>query len=92
MHDATYELAGRRYKVEFVRMTGSSNGHCTNPNMPRRRIRLHARTVRTRRLMADIIHECLHACAWDMSEEWVHSTSADLAKVLWSQGFQVPIE
>lgn len=93
MHDATYTLYGKRYRLKYVRMRGKSSGLCDAPSKPsKRRILIRKRGYRTQRVMDDILHECLHACGWDMSEEWVHHTASDLAKVLWSQGFQVPKE
>ncbi len=88
MHDAQYYLAEKRYRLCFVNLRGKTKGYCDPPSKPNRRMLIKERKQPSRRVLDDIIHECLHACAWDMSEEWVYQTANDLARVLWDQGFR----
>jgi len=51
-------------------------------------------TVGIRRGMDDerelevTIHEAIHACHWDLSEEAVEQTASDLGRMLWALGWR----
>lgn len=81
-------LCGRRYRFGFERLRGNLDGWCDPPDKPGKAI-----TVSDDRLLpADelevILHEALHACAWDHKEEWVTQAAADLARLLWRLGYR----
>jgi len=35
-----------------------------------------------------IVHESLHACLWDLDEEAVAESAADVARLLWRVGWR----
>lgn len=40
----------------------------------------------------DYIHELLHACSWDLTEEWVEESAHSIMNVLWDQGYRIVID
>ncbi len=42
------------------------------------------------KLLDTYIHEALHCCIWDLSEDTVHETANDLARFLWRLGYRKP--
>lgn len=34
------------------------------------------------------IHEGLHACGWNLAEDWVRPTARDIARFLWRRGWR----
>ena len=42
----------------------------------------------TKKDLANIIHESLHACVWDLGEDCVQETSETIAKLLWRLGWR----
>ena len=89
-HDARYKLHGKSYRLLWRQLKANQSAWCTDPSLPKRTIVMHRGGPRRSRLrvLEELIHEMLHACAWDMSEQWVQETAADIARVLWSQGYR----
>lgn len=69
------------YKVHFTAYDGS----CSPPKLVDREaeISLTKGFKRDRYTLELLIHEMLHSCLWELSEEKVERTAEDISKVLW---------
>jgi len=67
---------------------GDADGVCRAPASDDPQIRIRA-TLRDEELMRVLIHEMMHACLWDLSEEAVDETSADVATALYGMGYRL---
>ena len=85
-------LRKRSYRVVLVSKLGSEEnpiyGDCSNPNIPNRTIRYLSGLKGEKRLDV-LIHEMLHACFWDISEESIEESSSDVARALWRFGWHM---
>jgi len=80
-------IGGRYYRLKWVDEIdgGKTFGECDPPDSKEKEIRI-VRTLRGEKRVETIIHECLHACHWDMDENWVSSSTQEIAHVLESTG------
>lgn len=83
----THTLRGKRYRVELVRKLGPNDGECDKPTKPGKAIRI-VSSLKGERGMEVVIHEALHACAWDWDEEAVTETAHDITRLLWRLGYR----
>lgn len=60
----------------------ATRGDCDGPHIPGKQIRIRAGLTGEDELEV-ILHELLHAADWNASEEWVHNTALDLARILY---------
>lgn len=63
-------------------------GDCSDPNESGKMIRYYIGLTGVKRLDL-LIHEMLHACFWDMSEETISESGTDIAKSLWKIGYRI---
>jgi predicted SprT family Zn-dependent metalloprotease len=89
--DHHFTLAGVRWLLRFTRLRGNAAGwaylpDAKNPQM-KRKILIDDR-LKGRSLLETIIHECLHACFPQLSEETVTEAARDIARVLWLLGYR----
>jgi hypothetical protein len=81
-------IGGRRYKLHFPKeLEERAHGWCYAPDAPAKEIQI-KKGLRGERLLDSLIHEMLHAAAWDMSEEWVEKTASEIARVLHRLGYR----
>ena len=80
-------VRGRRWRVvDSEKHKGPELGYCTHPEFGKElAIPLDGDTESE---LDTIIHECIHACHWDMAEEAVDETAASIAHVLWRLGWR----
>ena len=84
-----HTFAGRRYSVLLDARLKSSHGICTDPARPSPTIKIAAGLGQADFLEA-VIHEALHACAYDLlSEHWVTTSANDIARLLLKLGFKL---
>jgi hypothetical protein len=88
MHDRSYVINGKRWRLVYQSSQGKVDGLCEAPHIPGKRIVIYRRRDR-RRMLEALIHECLHASSWGMSEEWVEFTARDISRILWDQGWRL---
>lgn len=85
-------LRNKRYKIVLVSKLGSGSnplhGDCSDPNGPDPTIRYFCGLKGERRLDV-VIHEMLHACFWDISEESIGESATDIARALWRFGWHM---
>lgn len=83
----THTFRGKRYAISFPRKLRGAFGQCDAPADPGKAI-----VVRRGQSPLDeldtTIHEALHACHWDMSEDAVAQTATDVARFLWRLGYR----
>ena len=81
-------LRGKKYKVVRPRkMDDDDLGSCDPPFLPHPKIKI-LDGQRGINLLCIALHEALHACQWDLSEDAVEEISADLAKFIHDLGFR----
>lgn len=88
MKNKSYLLNGKRYRIEHVYLRGENSGYCDPPTQKNKKIQVHNKS-NSKKLLEDLIHEMLHACNWDASEEWVTETAKSICNVLWDQGYRI---
>jgi hypothetical protein len=83
-------LRGRTYRIVPANLRDRL-GDCDPPDTPNPKIRIDNGIRRNRDRMMAVIHEVLHACQWDLSEEAVAEISRDMANVLHKLGARIRI-
>ena len=79
----THMFRGHRYRlVPYHAKKAKTHGDCDAPRCLDKQMRIPTRGT-TRKELTVIIHEALHACMWDLSEEAVDETSQDIARLIW---------
>lgn len=86
MNIKTVTMRGRKWKITPIAQNGDL-GACQAPNIPDKEMDIPI-DGDTRDELRVIIHECLHACLWDLDEEAVDETSTDIARLLWRLGWR----
>lgn len=74
------------FAIDSRGVSPDANGYCEAPHRKRKRIRVRP-GLSDAKTMEAVIHECLHAGAWELDEEFVEEWSADVARVLSRLGF-----
>jgi hypothetical protein len=70
-----------------------ARGDIDSPSGKGKRIRVNSKVEnKTEELLEVIIHECLHGLIWDLSEETVHESAQDLAKILYRLGARISLK
>lgn len=76
----------RRWNLIFGN-TGKDLGFCEAPDKRNKRIVIKPTLTGEKRLSI-ILHELLHAAAWDHDEQWVQEVGDDIARILWKLGYR----
>lgn len=88
-------LRKRRYRVVLASKLGPTNspfdGLCSDPNNSNRVIMYYCGLKGEKRLEV-LIHEMLHACFWDVSEESIEQSACDISRALWRFGWHMDNE
>lgn len=84
----TVTIRGKRWRVIRSRVPPDRDGDCDHPASKQKTIRIR-RGLKDWRYLEVLIHEMLHASFWDVSEEAVTETAADITSALKSLGVQV---
>jgi hypothetical protein len=75
-------LRGRIWHLEFVdRLESGAYGECDDPSRPQKRIRI-AMNQSSADMMDTLVHELIHACLPDTSEEATSESARDISNVL----------
>jgi hypothetical protein len=86
------QIAGKRWRLRFVKGLGTDVGQCDSPSTPQKEIRILASLSGIEKLDT-IIHEFFHAANWHVDEEFTDAFATDLARTLWRLGYrEVPEE
>jgi len=85
----THTFRGRRYKVAFADPGGDCDGLCGAP-LPNQKVILIAPHLRGKKRLQVILHECQHACQWDLDEEAIDEISSDITELIWLLGYRMP--
>lgn len=90
--DHHFTIAGVKWLIRFTRLRGMAAGWAylpdsKNPRM-QRKILIDER-LKGRALLETTIHECLHACFPQVSEETVTESARDIARVLHTLGYRL---
>ena len=80
-------IRGKRWRVVDSNIRPMEElGYCTHPDLDREiAVPVDGDTESE---LDTIIHECLHACQWDLSEEAIDETACSVARVLWRLGWR----
>lgn len=73
----SHTFRGRRYRIEIGDAGRDADGYCEPPTAPEKMIVVQNRRS-VKRYMETCIHEALHACLWDLSENAVAETAEDI--------------
>ena len=89
--DHHFLVAGARWLVRFCRLKGQAAGWAylpdhKSPKLPRK-ILIDER-LKGRAKLETIIHEFLHVCFPQVSEEHITEAARDIAKALWALGYR----
>jgi hypothetical protein len=89
--DHHFTLNGVRWLLRFTKLRGRAAGwaylpDAKNPRM-QRKILIDER-LKGRARLETTIHECLHACYPQVSEETITESARDIARVLWLLGYR----
>jgi len=80
----TQTFNGIRYDIDIC---GPIAGSCDQPRGGRPSLRI-ACDLNTKKGLITVIHECIHASDWPMSEEKVDRLSNDAGTLLWRLGYR----
>jgi hypothetical protein len=94
-HEHHFLIAGFRWLWRYTRLRGRAAGwaYLPDPTKPggERKILIDERLKGRARCETEV-HEALHACFPQMSEESITSAARDIAKILWALGYRVDEE
>jgi hypothetical protein len=80
-------ICGRFWEIQYPqRLPPDRDGDCDAPKRKDRLIRIR-RSLKGKRRLETVIHECLHAADWSKTEEWVAQTATDIAEILDEMGY-----
>lgn len=89
--DHHFTLAGLRWLLRFTRLRGNADGwaYLPDPKKPTgpKKILVDSR-LKGRRRLEVIVHECIHACLPQLSEDTVTETARDISRVLHTLGYR----
>lgn len=93
--DHHFTIGGLRWLWRYTRLRGSAAGWAylpdsKNPTL-QRRILIDERLAGRTRCETEI-HEALHACFPQMSEESITEAARDVARILWTLGYRLDEE
>lgn len=57
------------------------------PDIPNKHLKINSK-LRGKKELETILHEALHGCIWNLSEEDIQQTGEDLANLLWKLGYR----
>ena len=87
----THTFRGKQYRIllDVPRETLGDDrvGDTDAPRFAKRELRI-LKGAKDLMLLDTLIHESLHACAWDLDEEAVGETATDIARLLWRLGYR----
>ena len=93
--DHHFTIAGLRWLWRYSKLRGQAAGWTISPDSknPRldRKILIDER-LKGRALLETEIHEAMHACFPQLSEETVTEAARDLARILWALGYRIDVE
>lgn len=96
LKDRDITIGGKEYRLRFRRTMFTRNGvlsgyrgRCTPPAETNRTITIHS-GLRGVELLETILHELWHGADWQRDEEFVDSSSSEMAKILWDLGYRLP--
>jgi len=75
-------IAGKPWRIQF--RSQRDDGICTAA----KRLITVRRSLKARRLLEVLVHEILHAEHWQIDEQYVQDTAADIARILTRAGFK----
>lgn len=79
-------LRGRQYRFNWTnQMAPDDAGQTDDPASPKPQIRIRTGLPNE---MEIVIHEALHACFWDLSEESVAEAAKDIAGLMAKLGYE----
>lgn len=84
------KINGRLWDLVFTNLQ-TIDGDCAAPTDKGKRIRV-ASTLRGERRLDVLLHEMLHAGAWNLDESTVSTIASDMSRVLWRLGYRGPNE
>ena len=79
-----HKLRGKVWELIYIEM--EDLGLCDAPDRRSKKIKIN-KQLSGRIKLEIIIHEALHACAWDLDEEAVSETAKDISRLLWREGY-----
>jgi len=83
------KIRNRFWALRFLPMLcGNDRGQCDAPSKRAKAIRIRS-DLRGEERLEILIHEMLHAAFWDMDEEPVEESAADIARALWRIGYRM---
>jgi hypothetical protein len=83
----SHVFRGKKYKISLRKRMEKADGECDSPDAVRKTIRL-STSARPDRQLTVAVHEALHACLWDLSEDAIASTAESIGSFLWRLGYR----
>lgn len=77
------------WRLEFWPiLNGNDRGSCDAPTKKAKAIKIRS-TLKGQERLEILIHEMLHAAFWDLDEEPIEETAADIARALHGLGYKL---
>lgn len=95
--DHHFKIAGLKWLWRYTRLRGTASGWAYIPRPSNqnptatRKILIDSRLAGRARLETEV-HEALHACFPQVSEETITDAGADIARILWALGYRIKEE
>lgn len=93
MNDMRVQIRGRSWLLrevgpnEMQHSGDNPRGECDPPDAKRKEIRI-LKGMGDKEKLEVVLHEMIHAAAWDWAEEAVEETAHDMARVLYRLGWR----
>jgi len=85
----SHSFRGKRYKIIDVpsRKKNEFDGYCDPPQNLDKTLAINEKLTDLRHLET-VIHESIHACVFDLTEQAVSTSAHDIASLLWRLGYR----
>jgi len=81
----THTFAGISYNID---VEVPFDGICESPRSSKQPVLRVSVGIDTCKGLKTLLHECLHACNWSVTEEVTERTACDIARLLWRLNFR----
>lgn len=80
-------MRGRVWKLVRGPIADGNKATCDGPHLKGKKIVL-LPSIKDKEELTILIHEFLHACAWDLDEEAIDEISDSIGSALWRMGYR----
>lgn len=86
------KLRDNTWSVVRTDLGSSIRGQIDPPVYVNKQLKLSTRITKNKEILEVFIHECLHGCFWDIDEQAIEKSAADIANALYRLGARIDVD